>query len=509
MAISELSTAVLNTFLVCGLSLAIALPIGFFFAFLCFRTDFFWRRLGLFAICSQLAVPLYVFAGGWNAGFGIQGWLTPSNLLGSSGVAWMQNSTASLLAVSIIHAFAAIPWVTLVLSFGLLRTSRSLDETARLEGGAGHYILTTLLPQLKLWFLAAAGLVALPVLTEMVVTNLYQVSTVTELIYLDASQGEIDRWSYIPGAIVCFIPLTLMIVVRGVRGQPVNQLTVQADSTAVAPYPLGRAKWFISIFGWVLIALLILLPIINLIAKAGWLPLVTADGKTSYGWSSERFTTTAFESVMLFRAEFYWSLILGIASAATALTLSSICYALSQRIGRLPVHCLAALVIALPGPLVGMIVIALLNRDTPEIVGTLYDTTLLAPILAQQSRLFPVAWVLCCVLIQSISPRTWEQASLDGLTGWKAVVYVLLPQTLGRLCAIYFLLFVLSVGELSTTILVLPPGVTTVSMRLFEMLHFGMRHQDSGLCGVLILLGWLVTIVFWKTLNDRNVDRSR
>ncbi|MCR9295977.1 MAG: hypothetical protein NXI32_24950, partial [bacterium] len=107
------------------------------------------------------------------------------------------------------------------------------------------------------------------------------------------------------------------------------------------------------------------------------------------------------------------------------------------------------------------------------------------------------------VMHASISQSNWRLAKLDGLGSWEIASYIILPQFGRSLLAAWLLLFVLSFGELSCSILVLPPGVTTVSMRLFEMLHFGMRHQDSGLCGVLILLGWVVSFALWKTLKDR------
>lgn len=167
------------------------------------------------------------------------------------------------------------------------------------------------------------------------------------------------------------------------------------------------------------------------------------------------------------------------------------------------VNAVALLLLAVPGPMVGMLIIALLNRSQPAWIGWLYDTTLAAPLLAQQFRLFPLAWLLTLGIFGSISPRIQQQASLEGLSKFQWARCVLWPQTWRLWSVALLMLFALSVGELSCTILVLPPGVTTLSMRIFEMLHFGMRHQDSGLCGLLILLGWGVAVSAWKTLSDR------
>ena len=41
--------------------------------------------------------------------------------------------------------------------------------------------------------------------------------------------------------------------------------------------------------------------------------------------------------------------------------------------------------------------------------------------------------------------------------------------------------FVLSVGELSASLLVLPPGVTTISVRIFQLLHYGVDDRVAAL----------------------------
>ena len=156
----------------------------------------------------------------------------------------------------------------------------------------------------------------------------------------------------------------------------------------------------------------------------------------------------------------------------------------------------------------GVLCIYLLNRTEPIFLGQLYDQTLAAPVLAQQFRLLPLAWLFALGIFASIDGRSWELAKLEGFSTFQIVRTLVWPQTGSRWLVAWMILALMSVGELSTTILVLPPGVTTLSMRLFEMLHFGMRHQDSGLCLALIFLGWLAAFVAWKTLIDRNTSGS-
>ncbi len=107
-----------------------AIPIGGFFAVLVSRSNVIGRSLIAMVLASQLAVPLYVFAGGWAAGVGLQGWFRLDYWLGPTGLSWLQSWFGKMLAVSLIHALACIPWVTLILSMGLATCDRNEEETA-------------------------------------------------------------------------------------------------------------------------------------------------------------------------------------------------------------------------------------------------------------------------------------------------------------------------------------------------------------------------------------------
>ncbi|MEO8269902.1 MAG: hypothetical protein ABI557_09280, partial [Aureliella sp.] len=461
------------------------------------------------AISSQLAVPLYVIAGSWSAGLGLQGWLR----FHSTSVAWlpidrlsagMEAGLGSLLAVSVIHALAAIPWVVLIVSLGLSRAHRGQEETALIDGGRWHLLRYSVLPRLRLWLAASCLWCAVPVLTEMVVTNLYQVPTVAEQVYLDATQGSLSPWTYVASVWLCLLPILAVGIWLSRYAPPWHEVIAGIAQHRGYLVALGPSRWLWAVGLWTVVLLIVGLPIANLIIKAGWQPTLNAHGHSQYGWSASRLSTTIYESLTLYYDHFYWSTMLAIGSTTLALTAATLLSALagSGRV-KMTVYLLALTMVAVPGPLAGILIISLMNRNDPAWLGLLYDSTLAAPILAQQFRLFPLAWLLCQAILAGISPRVWEQAAVDGLTQMQKLVRVIGPQTWQQWLVAALILAVMSVGELSCSILVLPPGVATLSMRMFEMLHFGMRHQDSGLCGLLLLLGWLVALLSWKTLKDR------
>ncbi len=480
--------------------MVVAVPFGFALAVMLKRTDVMGRRILAFALASQLALPLYVFAGSWNAGFGSQGWWPLAQTLA------MKFDWAAFSAVIFIHSVAAVPWVTLIVSCGLIWSQRSLEESAAAEQGNRGVLLRVLIPVLRPWLALSCLWVCVPILTEMVVTNLYQVPTVAEQVYLDASRGTVSALTYPVAVMLCMLPVLVGVVVLGCRMPPWSEMIARASQHTPRILELGGWRVAASLACWAAVVALVGMPIANLITKAGWQPYLDANEVTRYGWTLSRFLATGRESISLFLPQFYWSAVLAAASATVSLGLAMV-LAFIARGGwrRHLVSLLMLVLIGTPGALVGVLCIFLLNRSEPAFLGQLYDETLAAPIIAQQFRLLPLAWMLSLAILATIDRRSWELARVDGLSAWQIVWRLIVPQC-GRSWLVAWLVLVLvSVGELSTTILVLPPGVTTLSMRLFEMLHFGMRHQDSGLCLVLIFLGWLAALSVWKTLSDRNI----
>ncbi len=497
----ELSRAIWNSLLICCGCIAIAVPIGSLLGVLLMRTNVYGRRLLGIAIGSQLAIPLYVFAGSWNAGFGSQGWWPLAQSLS------VRFDLAAMLAVVFIHAVAAIPWVSLITWCGLIWSQRSLEESALAEAGNRGVLLRVVAPGLRPWWVLSSFWVCVPILTEMVVTNLYQVPTVAEQVYLDASRGTVSPLTYPVAVFLCMLPVISLAVLVTRRLPPWSEMIARARQHAAITLPLGSWRLPISAGCWLLSIGLVGLPIANLIVKAGWQPYLDSEMITRYGWTPWRFAVTLRESLTLFLPEFYWSTVIAITASSIAMLFAGGLVRLAREgWRRWLVGCLMLALIGTPGAMVGVLCIFAMNRSEPAILGQLYDQTIAAPVLAQQFRLLPLAWLLVQGILASIDRRSWEIAKLEGLSKLQTLRTIVWPQTRALWLVAWLVLALVSIGELSTTILVLPPGVTTLSMRLFEMLHFGMRHQDSGLCLVLVTIGWIAALAIWKTLIDRRVS---
>jgi iron(III) transport system permease protein len=62
----------------------------------------------------------------------------------------------------------------------------------------------------------------------------------------------------------------------------------------------------------------------------------------------------------------------------------------------------------------------------------------------------------------------------------------------------WLLAMVVAVGDLAASILVVPPGVTTLSIRIFGLLHYGVEDQVAGICLALaVLVGGVLIVSIW------------
>jgi len=52
----------------------------------------------------------------------------------------------------------------------------------------------------------------------------------------------------------------------------------------------------------------------------------------------------------------------------------------------------------------------------------------------------------------------------------------------------FYLVFILSFGELGTTLLVIPPGTETIPIKIFNLMHYGADQMVAALCLILIAI---------------------
>lgn len=538
-----------NTFYYAAGVCAVSLPIGALLALLIVKTDMPGRKLFAALLGPMLFVPLYLQAAAWMAGFAAGGWLgaspgSPPLLAGWRGAIW-------------IHAMAAVPWVALWVGVALYAVEPELEEDALLDATPWRVFIHVTLRRAAGGLVAAALWVAVWCASETTVTDLFQIRTFAEEIHLTYYLGGVppaeenappakaadssdqlavtadapsaptqlsggnvttDGWEGQGGVNVGagLAITTLLVVLAIVLCRRLAPRAVQTAAVSRWRWPLRRARLPCALIGGSVTLLLVGVPFGALFYKTG-VTVNASDIGFVRGWSIFKVALLTLRSPGEYGREMYWSLVIGLTAATAAVLLGALLAWLAVARTRSaenrstlaqPALWVAAICLALPAPMLGVGLIHLFNglgADTPNWLAYLYDRTITAPAVVQTVRSLPLAILVLWHALSTLPRETLESAELEG-AGWaRRLALVALPARASAVFVAWVVCFAFSLGELAATVLVTPPGVTPLSVRIFTLLHYGMEDNVSSIClalwlGYLLLFG-LAGVVLTRCLS--------
>lgn len=153
---------------------------------------------------------------------------------------------------------------------------------------------------------------------------------------------------------------------------------------------------------------------------------------------------------------------------------------------------------AVPSTVVGVGLIGVWNRS--GILGTLYGTEAML-VLACLARFLPVAALGLAAVVRLV-PVSHEEAAATAGAGWaRTMAWIVAPQVVAGLLAVWVIVFVLAFGELGASILVAPPGEATLPIRIYTLIANAPPAQVAALAllqstvvlAPLLLLAWVVS----------------
>lgn len=136
---------------------------------------------------------------------------------------------------------------------------------------------------------------------------------------------------------------------------------------------------------------------------------------------------------------------------------------------------------AVPAALVGIGLITLWNRPA---LGYLHGSTVM-PALAGAARFTAVAALVLLADNRRANPALMEAAHIHARRAWQPWLRVRLPLAVPGMAAAGALVFALTLGELGATLMVAAPGHGTLTMRIFDYLHYGSSDAVASLGVVL------------------------
>lgn len=452
---------------------ALAVGLGFLVALAAVSSPAWMRTAIYFTAAAALALPPFLIANVWLE-------LTSewrARLGAESSVHAMRPVTALVLGLM----YWPIPFLFITSTWHTIQAAH-LELTPQLVGRKLIYHL--LFPVARPALLQSALMVLALGLSNFTIPTLFQVRVFTEEFWIrfnttgDAAQ-----------ALKCLLPLLVLAVgiIFAMRSRPISwpRWNVQFPSTAMR----RQLRWWCPLawfaFGitcWVSI----LVPITRLLSnRRTWQELADA-------WTANLGVTGV-------------SLLTALAATLLAISVAWIGSSWKPSITGVAAK-LAWLPFLLPGVLTGLALIWTCNRpgffwlyQSPAIIVLAFAIRYLAP-----------TWAAIESVRSHLDQSLQDQLRLDGASRWIRFRHGIWPQIAPTMAAAAYVVFLFSLWDVETAVLIQPPGGQTLALRIFNFLHYGHSTQVNALCLAMILLAMLpgIAVAIWNWIRRARTNLS-
>jgi iron(III) transport system permease protein len=445
--------------------------------------DIPFRKTLLCLLSLPFLVPSYVAAIAWVDMLGRAGYvvsLTERTL----GYTWSGVTLYSIFGCVWVQSLSLFPLVMVATAVGVHRFDARLLDAAALNVTGWGTVRNIILPTLSPVILTSVTLVFLMALTAFSVPSLLQVA-----VYPVEIHTQFNAFYDVRAAVTQAIPL----VVCGALAVFFWSWRVRLSAAWLSgkhralkrAKPVGHSRWVVPGACWLLVGVSVGAPLFAL--------LIRAQSPATF---AEVFQTAGDEIVV--------TLATG-AVTATCLTAFALAIALAARASRCSRWMGNATLVGflVSGPVVGVGLIRTWNNPVwPDTMSDLVYTSVAMLILATIARFVFFAYRAVAANFRAHDPRLDEAAAVCGVSLWQRTRHIHVPLLAPGLAAVWALSFVLAVGEVDTAVLVSPPGVTVLPVRLFALMHYGPSRYVAALSLITVVLVLAIaavpTVYAWK-----------
>ena len=507
------SQAVATRTLLLGLgAAALAVPLGGLLAWVCLGRGLICQSV-LIATIALIFVPVFLHVSTWDAAFGRLGWLTSEE--GQVLIPLVSGWRAAIW----IHGIAATPQIAVLFLLGLMSGKRVFEEQALLETNRlGVFWAVTVQ---RLWPLAVLAMLwtMIGCAREIAVTDLYQIGTLAEQIYLGFSLGQINsfrgNWASeqlaaadnlttgVTIAIICWLAITASFLF-------IRLCNLEWESDQQRPIRRQSSGFWRRVTAVLLLIVLVLIPIGNLVIRCCY-SVRPVEGEPTPGYSLEQFLETIGRACRDFTSEFSWTILIAASSASGILMAALLLAWLARKSVGWQLFFIATLAIscAIPGPLMGNLIARLFSFSNNPVLAWFYDRTILAPVLANIWFCWPLSPLVIWYVFRKIADDVLESSRLEGAGGLVQFFRFGLLSNLAAVFGCWLISFSFCCGELSASQIVLPPGIDTIPRRMLGLLHAGVDEMTAALTIVTFGLILSVSTVGWGLIRLNAFRGSR
>ncbi|HEX6623720.1 MAG TPA: ABC transporter permease subunit, partial [Pyrinomonadaceae bacterium] len=239
------------------------------------------------------------------------------------------------------------------------------------------------------------------------------------------------------------------VVVKLIMGE--RLLAARRGEHPGLPMPLRRWRVPVLIALASMVFTSILLPLVALAVEAGGVRRIASAVRTSGEAIANSLWLAAVGATLIFAL----AVVLGYGRARTRTRFRGL------------IDLAFIVIFAVPSTAVGIGIIGLWNR--PGLPGDVYTSSAII-VVAYLARFVPVAALILAAGVRQI-PASFEEAAEVAGAGWpRTFTRIVLPNMRASVAAAWVVAFIFAFGELGATILVAPPGESTLPFRVYTLI---------------------------------------
>ncbi|MCQ9206093.1 MAG: chromate resistance protein [Omnitrophica bacterium] len=438
-------------------SLVVGLPLAVFLV----KTDIPFKRLLKYIYLIPIFIPPSIVAVTW----------INLHIFGK----WIYSVWGSIFLLTLCY----FPFVTLLSCAGLSAVGKDLEDAARLDYGELGVLRLVTIPYAFKHILAGALFVFVFAISNYEIPALLGVQTFLGEIFVQFSGFYNTKKAFLLS--LPLIGITSFFIIIAVRAlQDKEYFTISQDWAKPRLISLSpRGKIGLLSFSGVILGFSVLLPFFSLVYKAG-------------GFITYR------KAFLLSQKELSFSLLLAFGGAVVIVFTGFLAAYLIERSKSKIRHFLNYIFIlpfAVPPTIWGIILIKVFNRP---VFNFIYSTPLIL-LIGYWLRFVPFAVRILCANISHIDKSLEEEAQIEGAGFLRRLFCIVAPLCRKGFMVSLLIVFVLIMGELGLTILVVPAGSSTLILKVYTLMHYGAGKLVAGLSLVLLfavlLLAGVMTVI--------------
>ncbi|MBN2147563.1 MAG: iron ABC transporter permease [Anaerolineales bacterium] len=423
-----------------------------------------WRwgqgRLGQlrWLLLALAPLPPYIHALAWSST--VEAWntllrgagLPTLPLQGWPGSWWVQVMSLAPVAVALA-----------LVGFGAV--DPQMVEASLMLRDTSHTLRKVVLPLASPMLVASGGFLFLLSLVDYSVPSLFQKNVYALEIFAEYSASNLSYRAFLIALPLLAITMAVVLASQaGLRGTTQSRGWVGQAWQRRLQWPIWLTILQSLALG--ILGLQVIVPLVSLVKETGGLSQFT-------------------QSLAAAHSEIVFSLVVACVAAILCLPLGvALARQLKQAGSR---SWLAWLLVtgplAIPGPLVGIGLIAIWNR--PWLEGIYASAAM--PVLAALARTMPLAIIILYAQLRRIDPLLMDAARMFAVRPVRRWLQIYLPLLAPGMLAAAGFVFALTLGELGATLIVVPPGQSTITLRIYNYLHYGASETVAGLCLAMVI----------------------